>query len=106
MGSAFFRATSPDPESGFADSILRPPPQQGHAVRIKDVIGFDTKSKNEKRNGKVVKGHRITDRYEHFNPDQVLKHWTEHPEVLMDLDQVDAEIPLGSGISVIEERNG
>ena len=70
------------------------------------MIGFDTESKNKKRNGKVVKVHRITDRFEHFNPDQVLKHWTEHPEVLMDLDQVDAEIPLGSGISVIEERNG
>ena len=71
---------------------------------ILNAIGYDTECKNEKRNGKVLKVHRITDRFEHFNPDQVLRYWTEHPEVLLDLDQSDAEIPVGSGISVVIEK--
>jgi len=73
---------------------------------VLDVIGFGTESTTKKIEGRALKVHRITDRFEHFNPDQVLKHWTEHPEVLLDLDQDVAVIPVGCGLSVKEEENG
>ena len=55
----------------------------GVVQAILKIFGLKTETKQKRIGGEVVRIHRITDPLQHFNPENLLKHWEARPELVL-----------------------